>query len=315
MVNIGICGYGNLGKAVEKLSTLNKNLNLVAIFSRRQTTASVPVLPIACAPQYKDKIDIMIMCGGSDRDLAEQSPLFAQNFNIIDTFDTHARISEHKNTVDSACKANGTCAIVSCGWDPGIFSIFRTIFSQIFDATTCFWGKGISLGHTNAIKQIDGVKNAKQFTIPLKKAKKHAFLGKSINFPLHKRVCYVTSNSHNKRQNSQIEKAIKSLPNYFLGQPTKVKFVSEKTLLKKYSSFAHCGEIISTSNTLNKKFSAHFILKMQSNPLFTAKIILAYVPALLNLKQNNKAGAFTPLEIPPCYLTSDPISSAITKFC
>lgn len=311
MINIGICGYGNLGQAVLKLSALNKNLNVVAIFSRRQISASVPVLPLACAPDFKDKIDVMFMCGGSENDLTTQTEEFAKNFCVIDTFDTHAQILDHKLKVDKICKLNNTTAIVSCGWDPGLFSIFRTIFSLIFDNTYCFWGKGISLGHTNAIKSINGVKNAKQWTIPVKSAKKHAIMGKTINFAMHKRKCFVVSSSNKKA----ITQKIKTIPNYFLGQPTTVKFVSEKTLAKRYSTFKHKGEIISSGTALGTKFSAYLKLKMEHNPNFTAKIMLAYLNALIKLNKEERFGAFTPLEITPYLLTDKTINDTIKNFC
>lgn len=236
----------------------------------------------------------MIMCGGSEKDLMVQTPAFAKNFNVIDTFDTHNLSTKHFENVDKACRESQTSAIISCGWDPGIFSCFRALLGSIFENVNCFYGKGISLGHTNAIKRLKGVIDAKQYTLVNNKALKMAKNNQNVNINKQIRKCFVVANKNKK----QIAKQIKNIPNYFKGEKTIVKFVSQKTLNKKHNTFSHQGEIVAT----NPNESLNLKLKMQSNPEFTAKILLAYCTALSRISEAKVFKAFTPLSIPFCWL-------------
>jgi len=310
-MKIGIVGYGNLGKAVEKVASLNKDIRIVGIFSRRKVESTNPTYTIEEAKNFKGKIDVMFMCSGSERDLATQTPEIAKMFNVIDSFDTHAKIPEHLEKVGKACKTANTSAIVCCGWDPGLFSVMRAIYSSIFDYTECFWGKGISLGHSNAVRKVDGVIDAKQYTVPNHKAVALAKKGLPINVAKHFRECYVVANE----KKAEIEQSIKKIPNYFLGQPTSVKFISQKELDTKHNSLAHQGNIYSYSNIDSDAFSSHFELSMTSNPLLTAKILLAYANAILKMQKFNIYSALTPLEVPPVWLHDLSVKELTKTLC
>ena len=310
-MKIGIVGYGNLGKAVERLAIKDNRFEIVGIFSRRKVKALSPVYSMEEASNFKGIIDVMIMCGGSEKDLMTQTPFFAKNFNVIDTFDTHKNTVKHFQNVDKVCKQSQTSAIVCCGWDPGIFSCLRVLFSSVFQSVNCFYGKGISMGHTNAIKRISGVLDAKQYTIPNKKALSFAKKGKPIDFAKHNRLCYVVTNKNKK----SITKKIKDIPNYFKNEPTFVKFVSQKTLDKKHNSFAHQGQIIATSKIENENFSLDMKMKTSSNPLFTAKIILAYSISLNQIVNAKAHRAFTPIQIPLSWLINKDNISIMKEFC
>lgn len=314
-INVGIVGYGNLGKAVEKEILKNPKYNLMAIFSRRIVSSKFNTLveDYDSHKNYVGKIDLMFLCGGSLSDLEFQSEEIAKHFNFINTFDTHAKIEKHITSLNAICKKSNTVAIVSCGWDPGIFSVVRALmFSISNQKPTTFWGKGISMGHSDAIRRVEGVIDGIQFTIPNKEAVVQARKETlSKNTPKHFRECFVVSHEPNK---SKIEKQIKSIPNYFKNQPTTVKFVSEDTLLKLKNKLFHKGEIICTfTSDTNLKNSLNFSVKMQSNPNFTAKIMVAYSNAVINLKNKKISGAFTPLEIPASELFLN--KNKLYEFC
>ena len=306
-MKIGIVGFGNLGKAVLHLALQNKKFEIIAIFSRRKISAPVPVFDISEAPKFKGKIDAMIMCGGSEKDLMLQTPLFAKNFNTIDTFDTHKFSLKHFENVNKVCQKNSTSSIVCCGWDPGYFSVLRVLLGSIFENVNCFYGKGISLGHTNALKRIKGIIDAKQYTLTNKKALSQALKNKPISAQKHIRKCFVVSDCNHK----QIKQKILSTPNYFKGEKTIVKFISEKTLRKKHYSLSHQGKVVATSN--DSRFLAE--LKMQSNPEFTAKILLAYCFALEKISNAKVFKAFTPLQIPVSWLSEKGTKETIREFC
>lgn len=306
-MKIGIVGYGNLGKAVEKLASKNKNFEIVAIFSRRKVSSSFPVFDISEAPKFKGKIDIMFMCGGSEKDLMVQTPLFAKNFNTIDTFDTHQKTLKHFQNVNKTCQKHQTSSIVSCGWDPGLFSIFRVLFGSLFENVNCFYGKGISLGHTNALKKIKGIIDAKQYTIANKKAVRQALKNKQITHPKHIRKCFVVADKNHK----EIKNKILSTPNYFKGEKTIVKFISQKSLSKKHSSLAHKGHIVCKSKTS----SLELFLSMQSNPEFTANIMLCYATALSKIVSAKVFKAFTPMQIPVSWLFEGSVDKLISTLC
>lgn len=306
-MKIGIVGYGNLGKAVEKLASANNNFEIVGIFSRRKISASSPVFSISEAPKFKGKIDVMLMCGGSEKDLMIQTPLFAKNFNTIDTFDTHQKTLKHFQNVNKTCQTHQTSSIICCGWDPGLFSVLRVLFSHIFENVNCFYGKGISLGHTNALKRIKGIIDAKQYTIENKRAVRQAQKNKPITVLKHIRKCFVVTNNNHK----EIKNKIFSTPNYFKGEKTIVKFISQKSLVKKHSSLSHKGHIVCKSKTS----SLELFLSMQSNPEFTANIMLCYATALSKIVKAKVFKAFTPMQIPVSWLFEEPINKLISTFC
>lgn len=310
MINVGIVGYGNLGKAVEKELENNKQFNLVAIFSRRKLNHPKAFLYNEHV-NFINKIDIMIMCGGSDKDLPIQSPEIAKNFNIIDTFDNHLNIPFHYQKIKEICETNKTSAIVCAGWDPGLFSCFRVLFSSVLNHQECFYGKGISLGHTNALKSIKNVKNALQFTIPNKKALKQARKGIPLNAYKHLRLCYVCCNTNKKQTINQI----KEIPHYFKNQKVKIKFVKNKTINKKKSSLSHKGLIYSTFKNKDNFVKLTLNMKTSSNPLFTAKIIVAYLNALSFMIQSKINTALTLIQIPFSWLTQKTDFNVIKDFC
>ena len=301
-IKVGIVGYGNLGKAVEKEVLKNHKLKLVAIFSRRNIKSSFNTLiePLDNYVLYNNKIDVMLMCGSSKSDILDESPIIAKHFDTINTFDTHAKIKDLKQCLDKVCKSFETRSIICCGWDPGIFSVVRGLFLALScKEPTTFWGKGISLGHSDAIRSIDGVIDAVQFTIPNAESKKMVMQGKCVdNKNLHFRDCYVVAEkNHNK-----IEKEIKNIPNYFKGQNVNVTFLKRERFLKLKSNLSHKGCVISNFNIGDHKNKLVFSAKMQSNPVFTARVMAAYLQAIINLKENKISGAFTPLDIPISYL-------------
>lgn len=303
-INIGIVGYGNLGKAVEKSVLASKNLKLVAIFSRRSVISPYgsQVESYDSFKNFVNKIDVMLLCGGSKSDLEIQSPEVLEFFDVINTFDTHARIPSQLKKLNSIAVKNKHRAIISCGWDPGLFSVVRGLFNAISGSQPItFWGRGISMGHSDALRRIAGVKDGVQFTLPNNDAVKLAKAGKLLkDMPLHFRDCYVFCD---KSKQPSVEKKIRNTPNYFKGQPVKVNFVDGKTLLKLKNKMFHRGEIISTFRTPHSSLcKMNLSVSMQSNPHFTASIICAYVNAIISLKERGQVGAFTNLDIPVSYL-------------
>lgn len=303
-INIGIVGYGNLGKAVEQNVLSNKNFNLIAIFSRRNVTSkfNTKIEHYENIFDYKNKIDVMILCGGSKCDLEWQTAEIINHFDIINSFDTHKKIASEYKKLNIVAKKTKHRGIICCGWDPGIFSIARGLFSAISNNHSyTFWGKGVSLGHSEALRQIKNVDDGIQFTVPNKDAITKAKKGTlESDTPLHFRECFVSAN---KTFHKQIEQDIKNIPNYFKGQPTSVNFVSQEKLLKLKSNMSHKGFVINSFKTLNgKKCKMEFSVSMQSNPEFTASILVAYINAVINLKNHNLVGTFTNLDIPISFL-------------
>ena len=316
-INIGIVGYGNLGKAVEKQVVSNKDLNLIAIFSRRTILSQfgTPIEPFENIQNFKRKIDIMLLCGGSKNDLLFQTPQVLEHFDCINTFDTHEKIIDEYKKLNEIAKKNQHILIMSCGWDPGLFSIIRaTMYAISLNKSTTFWGRGISMGHSDALRNIPNVIDAIEFTVPNKQAKNFAKRGIYKNTSLHERECFVVANE---KDATKIEYQIKNIPFYFKNQPTKVSFVSHEKLLKLKSKLFHKGEIIGffkTNNGLKTNWS--FSISMQSNPDFTAQIILAYIKAVINLSNNKMTGCFTPLDIPASFLFDEnKKDSVIKEFC
>ena len=316
--NIGIIGYGNLGKAVEQILLSRNDCNLVAIFSRRivKSQFNTTIESYENISFYKEKIDIMMLCGGSFGDLEKQTSDALLYFDCINTFDNHKKLSSEYKRLDKLAKTTKHRLIMSCGWDPGIFSIIRSLFYSVSSIPpSVFWGKGISMGHSDAVRRIENVSDGIEFTIPntesIKLAKKGMLTGDEV---LHFRKCFVVAE---KKYHKRVEKQIKNIPDYFKGQPTTVDFVSNIELLKLKSKMSHKGEIISTFSAFdNSKCFLNFKLKVESNPSFTATIMSRYIDAIVNLKNQNKVGAFTPIDIPICYLFKESSHDKIIKeFC
>ncbi|SER51330.1 diaminopimelate dehydrogenase [Lachnobacterium bovis] len=314
MTRIGIVGYGNLGRGVEIATKAADDMELVAVFTRRDPktvsiiSENVPVLNVDEVEEWKDKIDVMVLCGGSATDLPVQTPKFAQMFNVIDSFDTHARIPEHFANVDKAAKDNNKVAIISVGWDPGMFSLNRVYANAILpngkDYT--FWGKGVSQGHSDAIRRIKGVKNAKQYTIPVEEALEAVRSGENPELTTrqkHTRECFVVLEDG--ADASYVENEIKTMPNYFDEYNTTVHFISEEELLKNHSGMAHGGFVFRSGSTGLNNENKHIIeysLKLDSNPEFTTSVLIAYARAAHRLANEGSFGCKTVLDIAPSYL-------------
>lgn len=314
-MKIGIMGYGNLGRGIECAIKQNADMELVAVFSRRDPscvkilTEGVKVYPVSDAVKMKDEIDVLILCGGSATDLPVQTPEYAKYFNVVDSFDTHAKIPEHFANVDAAAKENGNIAVISCGWDPGMFSLNRLyancILPQGKDYT--FWGKGVSQGHSDAIRRIEGVKNAKQYTIPVDDALKRVRNGENPELSTrekHTRECFVVAEEGADR--ARIEKEIKEMPNYFADYDTTVHFITEEELKRDHSGIPHGGFVIRSGKTGWNEENSHIIeysLKLDSNPEFTASVIVACARAAYRMKKEGMSGCKTIFDIAPAYMS------------
>lgn len=307
MIRIGICGYGNLGKGVEKAIKYNPDMELVGIFSRRDTQTKEPLIKIEEFEKNKKNIDVVIMCGGSATDLPEQVPMFAKLYNTVDSFDTHKNIPEYYDTVDKINKQSNTVSLISAGWDPGLFSINRLYSEAIIPngKTYTFWGKGVSQGHSDAIRRIKGVKNAIQYTIPIEKAIeqiRNKKLPELTNREKHIRECYVVLEEN--ADKDEVQEKIKSMKNYFLEYDTIVHFITEEELKTNHSKMPHGGFVIHSGATSEKnKQVIEYSLKLDSNPEFTASVLVAYARAVYRLSLKGEYGAKTVLDIPPVLIS------------
>ena len=315
-MKIGILGYGNLGRGVECAIRQNPDMELVAVFTRRAPesvsilTKDAKVCSVADVEEWKDKIDVMILCGGSATDLPEQTPKYAQMFNVVDSFDTHAKIPEHFEKVDAAAKKSGHVGIISVGWDPGMFSLNRMYANAILpegkDYT--FWGKGVSQGHSDAIRRVEGVKDGKQYTIPVEAALEAVRNGENPELTTrqkHTRECFVVLEEG--ADPAKVEETIKTMPNYFADYDTTVHFISEDELKEKHSGIPHGGFVIRSGKTGWDQENSHVIeysLKLDSNPEFTSCVIVAYARAAYRLYQEGQKGCKTFLDIAPAYLSA-----------
>ena len=315
-IRVGIMGYGNLGRGIESAIRQNSDMELVAIFTRRNpdsvkiNTPNVSVVNSAEIANWQDKIDVMILCGGSATDLPVQTPELAKMFNVIDSFDTHAKIPEHFANVDKSAKESGKIGIISVGWDPGMFSLNRLYASAILpegkDYT--FWGKGVSQGHSDAIRRIEGVKNAKQYTIPVEAALESVRKGENPELTTrqkHIRECFVVLEEG--ADAVKIEQEIKTMPNYFADYDTTVHFISQEELEVNHSGIPHGGFVLRSGKTGFNKEHSHLIeysLRLDSNPEFTSSVIVAYARAAYRLAQEGVSGCKTVFDIPPAYLSS-----------
>ena len=307
MIRIGICGYGNLGKGVEKAIKYNPDMELVGIFSRRDIQTKEPLIKIEEFEKNKKNIDVVIMCGGSATDLPEQVPMFAKLYNTVDSFDTHKNIPEYYDTVDKINKQSNTVSLISAGWDPGLFSINRLYSEAIIPngKTYTFWGKGVSQGHSDAIRRIKGVKNAIQYTIPIEKAIeqiRNKKLPELTNREKHIRECYVVLEEN--ADKDEVQEKIKSMKNYFLEYDTIVHFITEEELKTNHSKMLHGGFVIHSGATSEKnKQVIEYSLKLDSNPEFTASVLVAYARAVYRLSLKGEYGAKTVLDISPVLIS------------
>lgn len=313
-IKIGILGYGNLGKGIECAVGQNDDMELVAVFTRRapetvKTVSNVPVYHVDKLSEMKEKIDVLMLCGGSATDLPKQTAEYAKYFNVVDSFDTHAKIPEHFANVDKAANESGKIAMISVGWDPGMFSLNRLYANAILrdgiDYT--FWGKGVSQGHSDAIRRIEGVKNAKQYTIPIESALKAV---RNCENPVlstgekHVRECFVVAEEG--ADKARIEKEIKTMPNYFADYETTVHFITEEELEREHAGIPHGGFVFRTGKTGVSGEHSHVIeysLKLDSNPEFTACVLIAYARAAYRMNQRGMKGCKTVFDVAPADLS------------
>ena len=313
-IRIGILGYGNLGRGVELAIQHCPDMELAGVFTRRdpaslKTVTGANVYSMEQAETMQDDIDVMILCGGSATDLPEQTPKFASMYNVVDSFDTHANIPAHFAAVDTQAKANGKTAIISTGWDPGMFSLNRVLMQAILPQgdTYTFWGKGVSQGHSDAIRRLDGVKDARQYTIPVESALEAVRNGEAPQLTTrqkHLRECFVVAEEG--ADLARIEQQIVTMPNYFADYDTTVHFISEEELKANHSGIPHGGFVIHSGKTGANNENTHVIeyaLKLDSNPEFTASVLVAYARAVYGMHQDGMTGCKTVFDVAPRYLT------------
>lgn len=314
-IRVGILGYGNLGKGVESAIAQNDDMELKAVFTRRNPenvkvrTAGVKVLQADELSHMQDELDVLILCGGSATDLPVQTPQYASMYNVVDSFDTHARIPEHFAAVDAAAKKAGKVSLISCGWDPGMFSLNRLYANCVLpegkDYT--FWGKGVSQGHSDAVRRIEGVKDCRQYTIPVEKAVEAVRNGSNPELTTrekHTRECFVVAEEG--ADLAEIENEIKTMPNYFSDYDTTVHFITEEEMKRDHSGLPHGGMVIRTGVTGMEKEHKHVIeysLKLDSNPEFTGSVIVAYARAVSRMNKEGMSGCKTVFDVAPAYLS------------
>ena len=314
-IRVGILGYGNLGKGVESAIAQNDDMELKAVFTRRNPenvkvrTAGVKVLQADELSHMQDELDVLILCGGSATDLPVQTPQYASMYNVVDSFDTHARIPEHFAAVDAAAKKAGKVSLISCGWDPGMFSLNRLYANCVLpegkDYT--FWGKGVSQGHSDAVRRIEGVKDCRQYTIPVDKAVEAIRSGSNPELTTrekHTRECFVVAEEG--ADLAKIENEIKTMPNYFSDYDTTVHFITEEEMKRDHSGLPHGGMVIRTGVTGMEKEHKHVIeysLKLDSNPEFTGSVIVAYARAVSRMNKEGMSGCKTVFDVAPAYLS------------
>ena len=314
MINVAIVGYGNLGRGVECAIQQNKDMSLFGVFTRRSpesftTKTNANVYHIDDIIKYKNEIDVLILCGGSATDLPVQTPQFAKDFCVIDSFDTHAKIPQHFENVDKCAKMGNNVAIISGGWDPGMFSINRLYAESILPvgSTYTFWGKGVSQGHSDAIRRLDGVVDARQYTIPVEEALNSVRRGENPQLTTrqkHIRECFVVLEDG--ADADKIETEIKTMPNYFADYDTIVHFITKEEMAKNHSSLPHGGNVIRSGKTGLNNENNHVIeykITLDSNPEFTSSVLVAYARAAVRMKKEGFVGCKTVFDVPPSYLS------------
>jgi len=313
MINIAIAGYGNLGRGVEKAAMINDDINLVALLTRRdpstiKTASGIEVINEIDAEKLVGEIDVLVICGGSATDLPEMTPRYAKLFNTVDSFDTHAKIPEYFAAVDSVAKGKGHLSLISAGWDPGMFSLNRLYAESIIPngKTYTFWGKGVSQGHSDAIRRINGVKRAVQYTVPVPEAIDAARSGENAELSTrekHTRVCFVVADEGADRD--AIEQQIVTMPNYFAEYNTTVNFIDEDTFECEHRAMPHGGFVIrSGESSESVKQRIEYSLALDSNPEFTGSVLLCTARAVARMAKEGKTGAITMFDVPPAYLSA-----------
>lgn len=316
MLNIGIYGYGNLGKGVEAAVSLNDDTKLVGVFTRRDpesvriATDGVGVYRTSDLDRFKNEIDVLIICGGSATDLPEMTPALAKDFNVIDSFDTHAKIPEHFDNVDAAAKAGDKIAMISGGWDPGLFSLSRLYMNSVLPVGCdyTFWGRGVSQGHSDAIRRIKGVADARQYTVPVESAVEAVRNGEDpvlTTREKHTRECFVVAEEG--ADLAYIENAIKTMPNYFADYDTTVHFISAEEMARDHSALPHGGSVIRSGKTGFGQENTHvceFSLKLDSNPEFTGSVLVAFARAIKKMYDRGDRGCKTVFDIAPADLSA-----------
>ncbi len=311
-MRLGIVGYGNLGRGVEFAVKQNPDMELVSVFTRRKPedlkiNSNAEVVHVSEIEKYKDKIDVLILCGGSATDLPVQTPEFVKWFNVIDSFDTHAKIPEHFNNVDKVAKESGKIGIISVGWDPGLFSLNRLYANSILPdgSDYTFWGRGVSQGHSDAIRRVEGVLDAKQYTVPIEEALNAVKSCQNPNLTTrekHKRECFVVLKEG--ADPKKVEEEIKTMPNYFADYDTTVHFISMDELKKNHNSLPHGGLVLRTGKTGNgNNHVIEYNLKLDSNPEFTSSVLVAYARAAYKMYNEGQKGCKTVFDVAPCYLS------------
>ncbi len=313
-IRIGLMGYGNLSRGVEAAIKQSDDLELVAVFTRRDPssvkvkTEGVPVLSEGEIEAWTDKIDVLVLGGGSATDLPGQTPKYAKLFNVVDSFDTHARIPEHFANVDAAAKESGKLGVISIGWDPGLFSLMRMLSTAVLPVgkNYTFWGRGVSQGHSDAIRRIEGVQDARQYTVPVESSVNSVRNGENPDLTTrqkHTRECFVVAKEG--ADLARIEKEIKEMPNYFDEYDTTVNFISQEELDKNHKGLPHGGFVIRSGETgEGTKHIVEFNLKLESNPEFTGAVIAAYARAAFRLNNEGATGCKTIFDIPVSYLSA-----------
>ena len=313
-MKIAIYGYGNLGRGVEIAISKEKDMELFGVFSRRdknsvKTQTGAPVFSVSELDEYKDEIDVIVICGGSATDLPEMTPALAKDFCVVDSFDTHAKIPVHFENVDKAAREGRSVALISSGWDPGMFSLARLYSAAILPdgSDYTFWGRGVSQGHSDAIRRIDGVLDARQYTVPIEAAMTAVRNGECPTLSArekHKRECYVVAADG--ADKTRIENEIKTMPNYFADYDTTVEFISQEEMDKNHKGIFHGGNVIRTGKTGLNSENSHVIeysLKLDSNPEFTASVLVAYARAVYKMYKRGEVGCKTVLDVAPCDLS------------
>lgn len=315
-IRIGILGYGNLARGAESAIRQNGDVELAAVFTRRDPsgvqikTPGVPVVHVDDLPAWKDKIDVLILGGGSATDLPEQTPKYAAMFNVVDSFDTHANIPSHFENVDKAAKAAGKVGIISIGWDPGMFSLFRMVSDAVLPEgkNYTFWGRGVSQGHSDAIRRIEGVADARQYTVPVDETVERVRGGETPELTarqMHTRECYVVAKEG--ADKAKIEQEIKTMPNYFADYDTTVHFISAEEMKQNHAGLPHGGFVLRSGVTGLEKEHKHIVeysLKLDSNPEFTGSVLVAYARAAYRLSKEGASGCKTIFDIAPAYLSA-----------
>lgn len=315
-IRTAIVGYGNLGQSVEKIVAMQPDMELVGIFSRRtELNTTSPVFPIDKIGDYTDQLDVLFLCLGSATDIPQLAPQYAKIANTIDTYDNHRDIPRHRQVMDEAAKAAGNVALIATGWDPGMFSLNRTLAEAILPNAQqhSFWGPGLSQGHSDAVRRVEGVKKGVQYTLPSQAALDLARQGKAgdmTNKQAHIRQCWIVADEAN---HQRIENDIRTMPDYFVGYETEVHFIDEATFDREHSGMPHGGHVVTTGDTGGFSHSIEYILKLDRNPDFTAAVQVAYGRAAHRLKAAGQTGAFTVLEVAPYLISPTPLDELIAR--